>query len=134
MGEIADSIINGDTCPCGEFLGEGGGWGFTQYCSPHCERDFGGGRVKVQNPQYRSAKEYAGDFDEKYFAAMGVGFCKHQPWQFSLYHDDLPEGEKFVWYPRKGTLMHETENGNTKVGEFLCPEDVVEEINKKINK
>jgi hypothetical protein len=133
MGEIADSIINGDTCPCGEFLGGGEGPGFPQYCSSLCERDFGGGRVRVQNPQYKSAKEYRGEMDEGYFEAMGVEVIKHQPWQFSLLHDDLPEGSKFVWYPRKGTLMYETENGNVNVGQFLCPEDVVEEINKKIN-
>lgn len=131
MGEMADSIIHGDTCPCGEYIG--GGEGFPQYCSATCERDFGGGHAVVQNPRYKSAAEYRGGMDENYFAAMDVKVVKHQPWQFSLFHPDLPEGKKFVWYPRKGTLMFETESGNTKVGEFLNCEDVYQEIMKKVN-
>jgi hypothetical protein len=39
MGDYADAVIYGDTCPCGQYLGNGPG--FTQYCSKQCARDYG---------------------------------------------------------------------------------------------
>ena len=72
--------------------------------------------------------------DENFFKGMDIRVVKNQPWQFSLYHPDLQKDEKFVWYPRKGTLMFETEYGNKKVGEFLDCEDVCKEITKQIIK
>jgi hypothetical protein len=131
MGEAANDIINGDCCPCGEWVG--GGQGFQQFCSSVCERDFGGGHAEVRRPRFKSQAEYRGGMDEGYFAAMDVKVVRHQPWQFSLFHPDLPEGKKFVWYPRKGTLMFETEYGNTNMGSFLNCEDVYQEIMKKVN-
>ena len=132
MGEIADGIINGDTCPCGEHLGSGEG--YPQYCSARCLRDFGGGQDFVHTPRYKSVKDYRGGMDENFFKGMDIKVVKNQPWQFSLYHPDLLEGEKFVWYPRKGTLMFETDRRNTRVGQFLECEDVWKEINKKVIK
>ena len=44
MGEIADMMIDGTMCPCGEFMDEGAdGPGYPQYCSPQCKIDYGGG-------------------------------------------------------------------------------------------
>ncbi len=40
MGEIADMMIGGEMCPCGEYLGDGAG--FPQYCSKQCAKDYGG--------------------------------------------------------------------------------------------
>lgn len=45
MGEIADSIIDGEFCACGEYLGEA--VGFPQFCSPQCQKDYGGGFEKL---------------------------------------------------------------------------------------
>ena len=132
MGEIADGIINGQFCPCGEHLGNGEG--FPQHCSARCSRDFGGGNHFVEKPNYKGVKYYRGQMDEKFFNAMEVKVVKHQPWQFSLHHPGLPEGQRFVWYPGKGTLMLQTEHGNTKIGQFLDSEEVWEEITKKIIK
>lgn len=43
MGEIADMIVDGTMCPCGEFTDGGAeGPGFTQYCSDQCRNDYGG--------------------------------------------------------------------------------------------
>ena len=43
MGEIADMMIDGTMCPCGQFIDDGAdGPGFPQFCSPQCEKDFGG--------------------------------------------------------------------------------------------
>ena len=43
MGEIADMMIDGTMCPCGEFIDGGAdGPGFTQYCSTQCQLDYGG--------------------------------------------------------------------------------------------
>jgi len=55
MGDIADAMLNGAMCPCGEFVGDGSdGAGFMQYCSPQCERDYGTpthtfGAVEISN-------------------------------------------------------------------------------------
>ncbi len=43
MGEIADMMIDGTMCPCGEFIdGGANGPGYQQYCSPQCQKDYGG--------------------------------------------------------------------------------------------
>lgn len=47
MGEIADMMLGGEMCPCGEYLGGGDGIGFPQYCCKQCERDFGGAAVQT---------------------------------------------------------------------------------------
>ena len=41
MGEIADDMINGNSCACGEYF-EDEGPGYPRFCSPRCEKDFGG--------------------------------------------------------------------------------------------
>ncbi len=53
MGEIAEMMINGTMCPCGEFIDDGAdGPGFPQYCSPQCKIDYGGGEdVPVNKPK-----------------------------------------------------------------------------------
>jgi hypothetical protein len=40
MGEYADMIIEGETCACGEFIGEA--VGYPQFCSKQCALDYGG--------------------------------------------------------------------------------------------
>lgn len=40
MGEIADMIIEGAMCPCGEIIGDEAG--YPRFCSTRCERDYGG--------------------------------------------------------------------------------------------
>jgi len=63
------------------------------------------------------------NFDYTFFDAMSVTYKWHQPWQVSLWLPDTLG--KFVWYPEKGTLMHEKGNFNTKkIGEYLDSEDV----------
>jgi hypothetical protein len=54
MGEIADMMIEGDMCPCGEYIGDGAG--FTQYCSETCAREFGGHTV-AEPPVHRVARD-----------------------------------------------------------------------------
>lgn len=57
----------------------------------------------------------------------------HQPWQVSLFHPDLPDGYKFVWYPEKGTLMYEQGLKHTcKLGEFTDTEDVIGRIMDRV--
>ena len=78
-------------------------------------------------------KDYRGDLDRKFFKAMNIKVAQYQPWQFGLFHPDLKKA-KFVWYPRKGTLMFEHEEQTIyKVGQFLNSEDVYNEIMTKIN-
>lgn len=48
------------------------------------------------------------DFD--FLKAMEVEVVEHQPWQLGLFYPDL-DG-KFVWYPKKGTLMYQREDEN----------------------
>jgi|TARA_R110000851_G_scaffold29_7_gene142 hypothetical protein len=84
-----------------------------------------------------SDKEYMGDLDREFFAAHNVTVVKNQPWQFSLTHPDLKG--KFVWYPKKGTLMFEgiVKSGGFasryKVGEYSNSERVYTLIMTKIN-
>lgn len=40
MGEIADMMIDGVMCQCGEYIGEDAP-GHPRFCSPQCEKDFG---------------------------------------------------------------------------------------------
>ena len=39
MGEYADMIIEGETCACGEFIGDA--VGYPRFCSTQCEADYG---------------------------------------------------------------------------------------------
>mgnify|MGYP001160176878 CR=1 FL=1 len=50
-------------------------------------------------------KDYDGKVDYKFLKAMGIDVVKYQPWQLGLFFPDLKG--KFLWYPRKGTLMFE---------------------------
>lgn len=94
-------------------------------------------------------RNYDGGVDYKFLKAMDIKVVKYQPWQLGLFHPDLKG--KFLWYPRKGTLMyqevaegttHGVKIGNT--GEFCAgghkqwwkegaTEMVYEEIMKKVN-
>jgi hypothetical protein len=40
MGEYADMIIEGETCACGEFIGDA--VGYPRFCSIRCAHDYGG--------------------------------------------------------------------------------------------
>lgn len=41
MGEMADDIIEGRACACGEYF-EDEGDGIPRFCSKQCRKDFGG--------------------------------------------------------------------------------------------
>lgn len=74
--------------------------------------------------------------DYAFFERMNIKVVKYQPWQLGLFHDKLKG--KFVWYPRAGTLMFETEAGISRIGnrgEFpgTSNEFVYSAIIKKIN-
>lgn len=93
-------------------------------------------------------KDYTGGVDFAFLELHDVKIIKHQPWQLGLFHPDLRG--KFVWYPRKGTLMFEWEfNGGRQqakigqTGDFVAggfemwrdkdaTEKVYEQIMKKI--
>ena len=56
MSEIADMMLDGDMCPCGEYIGDGAG--FPQYCSETCAREFGGGEIEeIDEPSHRTARD-----------------------------------------------------------------------------
>lgn len=65
----------------------------------------------ANNPKNLNLKgtkyDYTGGVDFGFLKAHDVKVVKHQPWQLGLFHPDLKG--KFVWYPRKGTLMFEWE-------------------------
>lgn len=46
MGELAEMMIGGEMCPCGEYMGDGAG--FPQYCSKQCAKDYGGADERPQ--------------------------------------------------------------------------------------
>lgn len=56
--------------------------------------------------------KYTEGVDFEFLKAMGIEVVEHQPWQLGLFQEEL-DG-KFVWYPKKGTLMYqrEDEDGN----------------------
>lgn len=88
-------------------------------------------------------KEYDYKVDYHFLNAMSIDVVKYQPWQLGLFHPDL-EG-KFVWYPKKGTLMFETKDKEIykigqsgdfpagAMGDEESTERVYNEIMKKIN-
>lgn len=136
MAEIAMDIIEGRACACGQYF-EDEAPGIPRYCSSQCALRFAPKGMRIDHARKKQSKflqnKYAKHLDREFFEAMGVRVVQNQPWQFSLYFEDLNEG-KFVWYPgRTGTLMFETENGIYKVGEFFDSEKVFEEIQKKVN-
>lgn len=42
MGEIADDIIEGRSCGCGEYFDDGESPGYPRACSKQCAKDYGG--------------------------------------------------------------------------------------------
>ena len=86
--------------------------------------------------------EYDHQVDYKFLQAMGIKVAKYQPWQLGLFHPDLTG--KFLWYPKKGTLMFENidrvtigESGDYPAG-MGCPDDdstekVYNQIMSKVN-
>ncbi len=57
MGEIADMMIDGTMCPCGQFIDDGAdGPGYTQYCSPQCQADYGGPEEAIEATQTAGQK------------------------------------------------------------------------------
>lgn len=47
MGDIADMIVEGMMCPCGEFIGDASG--YPRFCSDQCAKDYGGGSDEPAN-------------------------------------------------------------------------------------
>jgi len=43
-----------------------------------------------------------------------------------LFHPDLKG--KYVWYPKKGTLMFESDEGIANAGEFPASKDTTEDV------
>lgn len=77
--------------------------------------------------------KYHAGVDFNFLKANGINIRMYQPWQIGLFCEEL-EG-KFVWYPKKGTLMYETEfNGSpytVKIGDsgdFLAQTKEQEEM------
>ena len=69
MGEIADMMLDGTMCPCGEFMDGGAdGPGYQQYCSDQCEKDYGGSDEPVD------AKQTAGQKRRRVKCECGKGF------------------------------------------------------------
>jgi hypothetical protein len=65
MGEIADSMIRGETCnACGIFL-EGEGYGVPRVCTNECARDVGGAGMQTDGAIIYEQK----DFENSEFAA-----------------------------------------------------------------
>lgn len=79
-------------------------------------------------------RSYTKGVDFEYLKAMGVEITFYQAWQLGLFHKDLKG--KFVWYPRKGTLMFESETGSQnkikQSGDFMGQNDKTEEVYKEI--
>lgn len=70
------------------------------------------------------------DFD--FLTSMGVTWKFHQPWQLGLFLEEY-DG-KFVWYPKRGTLMVEPEPHRAKkLGEFVDTEDMYIAIKEYLN-
>ncbi len=53
MGEIADMMVDGVMCPCGEYIGEDAP-GHPRYCSKQCEEDYGYDATPVNEKPPRS--------------------------------------------------------------------------------
>lgn len=64
--------------------------------------------------------------DRNFFNQVGVTVTKYQPWQFGLFHAELPG--KCVWYPDKGALMWEGPAGIKKLGHFYSASKVFDEM------
>ena len=71
--------------------------------------------------------DYLANANLEMFTAYGFTTQLYQPWQLGIFSE---EKGKFVWYPRSGTLMKESEYGNKKLGEFFDTEKVCEIISK----
>lgn len=66
MGEIADLMLDGTMCPCGEFINGGrDGPGFMQYCSPQCERDYGTPTHTFEDLEISGQRRFACDLCER---------------------------------------------------------------------
>ena len=77
-----------------------------------------------------TSKKYDANLDRAFFEAHDVRVVEHAPWQFGLFHKDIPG--KFVWYPERGSLIYEKQDwGIVKIGEFTDTEDVYNEMMKK---
>lgn len=86
--------------------------------------------------------EYDQNVDYKFLEAHEVEVVAYQPWQLGLFYPDL-QG-KFVWYPKKGTLMFEGGYSRETIrdkGDFMAGSDgssdsterVYNEIMSKVN-
>ncbi len=67
------------------------------------------------------------DDDRKVLEKAGITIIEHQKGQFGLFHKML-DAEKFVWYPRKGTLMYESKRGIRNMGSYWNPNEVADVI------
>lgn len=71
--------------------------------------------------------KYLQNVDFEFLSAMGITWKLYQPWQLGLFVEE--HDEKFVWYPKNGTLMVEPEpNRSKKIGEFKNTEDMYQAI------
>lgn len=72
--------------------------------------------------------------DVKFLEAMGLKVIVYEFWQVALEYEDLPKGNRFMWYPTTGTLVYEGIHGNTRPSKrFFDSEEVFNEIMKRVN-
>lgn len=66
-------------------------------------------RYLVQRPRRGGDRFYSSKVDFEFLKGNGIRVVFYQPWQLGLFYEEL-EG-KFLWYPSKGTLVFESEDG-----------------------
>jgi hypothetical protein len=97
--------------------------------------------IKSNRENGMEDNDYTIGVDWEFLKAMGITWVLHQPWQIGLFYPDLKG--KFIWYPKKGTLMYQNDDVvlgqvSHRIGESgdfpsTTTEDVYEEIMKKVN-
>lgn len=108
MGDIADAMINGEMCPCGEYLGDGPG--YQQFCSAQCRKDYGGGpagREPREAPAAFKCPKKLRDRIEK----AGFTLIQHETYHWTVRRDGKVVAS---WWPhkRKWRLGEATTRGN----------------------
>lgn len=73
--------------------------------------------------------------DVKFLEAMGLKVIVYEFWQVALEHEELPKGNRFMWYPTTGTLVYEGKHGNARINKkFFDSEDVYDRIMEVVRK
>jgi len=108
MGEIAESMLNGEMCEgCGQWLGED--VGYPQYCSKTCAKDRG-----MESDPYEEEREIF----EAYGFNVRIVNKRHIQLRLEEY-----EGIFFDWYATTGTLV---KNNNGKFSKGVTVKEAEE--------